>query len=85
MVERHLQAGRGGARSGLRLILVLRETIAREHSLYDLKRRQYVQNPDPKEWFGGMAFPPKGTGMTFKQYSDLVVKYHVSKPSWRQT
>ena len=62
--------------SKLKLIVILREPISREMSLYNHKRADFERNPDKTSWYGDVAFT-NGTIKTFEQYAE----YRLTNPS----
>lgn len=63
----YTQAGED-ALSKLKLIVILREPISREVSLYHHKKAEYLNNPQPIEWYSDVA--QNNTILTFDEYVD---------------
>jgi len=61
------QAGED-ALSKLKLIVILREPISREVSLYHHKKAEYLNNPQPNEWHSHIV--QNNTFLTFDEYVD---------------
>lgn len=70
--------------SSLKIIVVLREPVSREYSLYRNKKDAFIRAPDTNAWFGDIAFA-NGTVMSFEQYSENVLKEQISNRSWKST
>ena len=66
----------------LKLIVILRDPIEREMSLYNHKKQEYVKANGEEllgEWASSVAFPNNGTVMTFDQYATKMVSKYVSE------
>lgn len=70
------------AHGDLKLIIILREPISRELSLYHLKKKEYLDEPDVNKWYGDIAFG-NGTLMSFEHYSETVLREQVVNPQWK--
>jgi len=60
--------------SKLKLIVILREPVSRELSLYNHKKAQYLRTPSKESWFGDIAFANNETVMSFDHYSETKLK-----------
>ena len=65
--------------SKLRIVVSLREPIARELSMYNHQLSQYNKNPNMTEWYGNVVHP-NGTAKTFEEFVDTVTIPSLENP-----
>ena len=59
--------------SKLKMIVILREPVSRELSLFNHKRSLFIENSVHDKWYSDVAFK-NGTLMDFEQYSEILSK-----------
>ncbi len=68
--------------TNLKLIVILREPISRELSLYNHKVYSYAANQDTKMWYSDVV-DANGTVMSFEEYAESVLQKQLAKPHWK--
>ena len=68
--------------SKLKLIVILRDPVAREYSLYIQKRFNYKREPKSDAWYSDVVFANNNTIMSFEQYSEHVLAGQLSNQFW---
>ena len=56
----------------LKVLIILREPISREFSLYRMERRTYLDNPNPNAWYGRIAYQ---NGTMMKSFDEYLHQY----------
>lgn len=70
-VEKVYKEAGGGHLKNLKVIVVLREPVARELSLYNHKVSEYMKNEDAKQWYSDVC-REDGLIMSFANYADVL-------------
>lgn len=79
-VHRFYQEMGGELFSNLKLIVILREPVSRELSLYNHKKREFLQTHEENSWFSDVA--ANGTLLSFDQFAVNVLQDRIAS-SWR--
>ena len=67
--ETYRRAGGSAAVSRVKLIVVLREPVSRELSLYNHKEVSYLKTRDRSAWYGNVVYADNETVMPFEEYA----------------
>ena len=67
------------------MIVILREPVSREMSLYNHKTVEFLKTQKENDWYSDVAFANNGTIMSFDQYSTSVLKDQLSNLHWKST
>ena len=71
--------GSSRLKTDLKILISLREPIARELSLYNMKLSFWKGDPNPKAWYGDIA-RYDGSAMHFDEYADRVIIPELKDP-----
>ena len=69
--------------SKVKLIVILREPVSRELSLYNQKKAEYLNKQRSLLWYNDIAFANNHTVMSFEEYSKRVLAGRLSNQLWR--
>ena len=79
--ETYNQVG-ADALSKLKLIVILREPVSREMSLYNHKMVVYLKTQKKDEWYSDVTFANNSTVMPFEEYTKTVLEGQLLDPGW---
>jgi len=71
------------ALSKVKLIVILRDPVFRELSLYNHKRSEYLTNQKSNAWYSDVAYANNNTLMSFEEYSKQVLVDRLTDTYWK--
>ena len=86
--DTYIQVGGIKALSKVKLIVIIRDPISREMSLFNQKRMAYLESCNGNAcninaWYSDIAFPNNNTAMPFEEYSEHVLVGQLSNQFWK--
>lgn len=72
----------GDLSTSLKLIVILREPISRELSLYNHKVYKFAGNQDTSMWYSDVI-DANGTVMSFEEYAESVLRKQLANSDWK--